>query len=310
MATGKSFCASGGKKTSTAFLGNGWFPVGGVPTSMMCSWNEQNQSQTYRVSGNVWVCFSSNSYFSSCLSSHSKAEQSWLFGVALHLKLCKASGVSFDGLWHLPVHWIQLHGSNHTVLLQKKVQKHGEMEKRPQTAEFVLGVGSQGFSTEQYDFISISQGCIWRSTQHKQNLSSNWHPAAVRLPAQKCQWATATSAWRLFGSWWSDSLPGWSDGQRLWLVESHPPCSNGRPRCLWPGQRCWERSTSRRSHRLSWCEPSSCSSSQCWKSAESLRLQKRMVTVNKSHGGRHPTTPRITPKNRYQQTGQNMSVPA
>lgn len=37
MATGKSFWASGGKKTSTAFLGNGWFPVGGVPTSMMCN---------------------------------------------------------------------------------------------------------------------------------------------------------------------------------------------------------------------------------------------------------------------------------
>lgn len=37
MATGKSFWASGGKKTSTAFFGNGWFPVGGVPTSMICS---------------------------------------------------------------------------------------------------------------------------------------------------------------------------------------------------------------------------------------------------------------------------------
>lgn len=37
IATGKSFWASGGKKTSTAFLGNGWFPVGGVPTSMICS---------------------------------------------------------------------------------------------------------------------------------------------------------------------------------------------------------------------------------------------------------------------------------
>lgn len=37
IATGKSFCASGGKKTSTAFLGKGWFPVGGVPTSMICN---------------------------------------------------------------------------------------------------------------------------------------------------------------------------------------------------------------------------------------------------------------------------------
>lgn len=35
MATGKSFCASGGKNTSTAFFGNGWLPVGGVPTSII-----------------------------------------------------------------------------------------------------------------------------------------------------------------------------------------------------------------------------------------------------------------------------------
>lgn len=37
IATGKSFWASGGKNTSTAFFGKGWFPVGGVPTSMMCN---------------------------------------------------------------------------------------------------------------------------------------------------------------------------------------------------------------------------------------------------------------------------------
>jgi len=37
MATGKSFMASGGKKTSTAFFGKGLLPVGGVPTSIMCS---------------------------------------------------------------------------------------------------------------------------------------------------------------------------------------------------------------------------------------------------------------------------------
>ena len=37
IATGKSFCASGGKKTSTAFFWKGEFPVGGVPTSMMWS---------------------------------------------------------------------------------------------------------------------------------------------------------------------------------------------------------------------------------------------------------------------------------
>lgn len=34
MATGKSFCASAGKKTSTAFLGKGWLPAGVWPTSV------------------------------------------------------------------------------------------------------------------------------------------------------------------------------------------------------------------------------------------------------------------------------------
>ncbi len=37
MATGKSFWASGGKKTSTAFFWNGVFPEGGLPTSIMCN---------------------------------------------------------------------------------------------------------------------------------------------------------------------------------------------------------------------------------------------------------------------------------
>ncbi len=45
MATGKSFCASGGKKTSTAFFWYGWFPCGAVPTSMMCNWNVENEAQ-------------------------------------------------------------------------------------------------------------------------------------------------------------------------------------------------------------------------------------------------------------------------
>ena len=38
MATGKSLCASGGKKTSTAFLMNGLLPVGGVPTCRRIVW--------------------------------------------------------------------------------------------------------------------------------------------------------------------------------------------------------------------------------------------------------------------------------
>ncbi len=36
IATGKSAWASAGKNMSTAFLGNGWSPSAGPPTSMMC----------------------------------------------------------------------------------------------------------------------------------------------------------------------------------------------------------------------------------------------------------------------------------
>ena len=35
IATGKSLEASGGKNTSTAFFGKGWFPAAGVPTSII-----------------------------------------------------------------------------------------------------------------------------------------------------------------------------------------------------------------------------------------------------------------------------------
>lgn len=60
MATGKSFWASGGKKTSTAFFGNGWFPVGGVPTSMMWSYKQEHietkadKVRLKRVSGKLF----------------------------------------------------------------------------------------------------------------------------------------------------------------------------------------------------------------------------------------------------------------
>jgi hypothetical protein len=46
MATGKSFWASGGKNTSTAFLVNGWLPAVGWPTSITCNCNiEVNYGQ-------------------------------------------------------------------------------------------------------------------------------------------------------------------------------------------------------------------------------------------------------------------------
>lgn len=59
MATGKSFWASGGKKTSTAFLGNGWLPVGGVPTSMMCNYDEDKTFVTKPYERNPFsqLCF-------------------------------------------------------------------------------------------------------------------------------------------------------------------------------------------------------------------------------------------------------------
>ena len=60
------------------------------------------------------------SYLSSGLSPHGEAEQSGLLRVALHLELGEAGGVAFDGLGHLPVHRVQLHGAHHTVLLEQR----------------------------------------------------------------------------------------------------------------------------------------------------------------------------------------------
>ena len=51
MATGKSFCASGGKKMSTAFLVKGWLPAGGVPTSITCIWGQREGSDM--TQGNI-----------------------------------------------------------------------------------------------------------------------------------------------------------------------------------------------------------------------------------------------------------------
>lgn len=65
-------------------------------------------------------CF--KSYFSPCLSADSEAEQSWLFRVSLHLELCEPGGVSLNGLGHLPVHRVELHGSDDAVLLRSREQ--------------------------------------------------------------------------------------------------------------------------------------------------------------------------------------------
>lgn len=161
-------------------------------------------------------------YFSSRLSPNGETEQSGLFGVALHLELSEACSVPFNGLGHLPVHRVQLHGSNNTVLLNR-TYKPGKIPS---------------FKPKYFQLLQ-------------------W------APVLKCQLEATISVWHQCGSWWSDSPPGWSGGQRLWLVGSRPPCSSGTRRCLWPAPRCSERSTSRRSHRLSLCEPSSCSSFQC-----------------------------------------------
>lgn len=77
------------------------------------------------------------SHLSSSLASDGEAEQSGLLCVALHLELGKAGGVALNGLRHLPVYGVQLHGSHHTVLLnwegiihEYKIQ-HGGQQTGP-----------------------------------------------------------------------------------------------------------------------------------------------------------------------------------
>lgn len=56
---------------------------------------------------------------SSSLTSNSKAKQCGFFSISLHLELSKACSMALDRLRHLPVHRVQLHCSDHTVLLQR-----------------------------------------------------------------------------------------------------------------------------------------------------------------------------------------------
>lgn len=132
MATGKSFWASGGKNTSTAFFGNGWLPVGGVPTSMICNCVKGKKKWERDSDFNaIWrscskSCFPhyviNTNHLPSSLPSDSEAEQSGLLCIPLHLELGKAGSMAFNGLRNLSVNRVQLHGSNYTILL--KTVKH------------------------------------------------------------------------------------------------------------------------------------------------------------------------------------------
>ena len=56
-------------------------------------------------------------------------------------------------------------------------------------------------------------------------------------------------------------------------VVPYLPFPSGRLQCRWRGPRCWPWSTSRSAPPPSWREPSSYSSSQCWRSAGSCPLK-------------------------------------
>ena len=51
---------------------------------------------------------------------HSEAEESRLVGVSLHLELHEGRGVALDRLGHLPLHRVELHGSDHAVLVGRR----------------------------------------------------------------------------------------------------------------------------------------------------------------------------------------------
>ena len=55
--------------------------------------------------------------FSSSGSSDSEAEQGGLLLVSLHLELTEGRGVALDGLGDVPLHTVELHGSDHPVVL-------------------------------------------------------------------------------------------------------------------------------------------------------------------------------------------------
>ena len=58
-------------------------------------------------------------------------------------------------------------------------------------------------------------------------------------------------------------------------LSTYPPCPSDRRRRRWQVRLCWRWSTSRMSPPPSCCDSSSCSSSQCWRSAGSCQLQTK-----------------------------------
>ena len=68
------------------------------------------------------------SYLPARLGAHSEAEEGGGGGVPLHLELSKRCSVALNGLGHLPVHRVQLHGPHHTVLLHMEQYKKKKSE--------------------------------------------------------------------------------------------------------------------------------------------------------------------------------------
>lgn len=233
MATGKSFWASGGKNTSTAFFGKGWLPVGGVPTSMMCNCGggTKKNKKTVEIHTNK-ECFLQLT--TDVSQSPSLQPGLWQRSRTGSTPLCCRRSWTGQS-------W--LHG----------LQWAGKPSCRQSTAAWLPPPGFAEKGNKTYN--ATHEEC-----RYKIALCRN---ADITSPGRRCQLAGATSAWHQCDSWWFGSLPGWSVGRRLSQAVSRPPCSSGTQRCQSQVQRCSGRSTSRTSRRPSWCAPSSCSSFQC-----------------------------------------------
>jgi hypothetical protein len=83
--------------------------------------NGSNLYNFTRVDSYIWT----TDYLSTLHCSYCKTEESRLFCISLHFELCKWCRMTFYGLRAFPLHWIQLHSSYHTILLNKSFSKSG-----------------------------------------------------------------------------------------------------------------------------------------------------------------------------------------
>lgn len=244
IATGKSVWASGGKNTSTAFFANGWFPVAGWPTSMMCNWKKRTRYRNDHSGIQLQQC--QNKGRNHVL--HSVRSCLHLRPISVSVKAifsCNSSSFGAETKYTEIASWVEfLCTSQGPLHLSASLWAHSKAEEGggfgisfhfelPEGSSMALdGLGHFPVNRIQLHCPNntvLLQNKKQTFTQH--NHVNSCHLLSCPLlvcevwvnmlmcvftPVQKSLSAAATSAVRQFCSWWSDIPPDWHADQILW----------------------------------------------------------------------------------------------